>query len=73
VEITSGLEENQEVYVAQTTVGTSTNIMMPGGMGGVTVAPGGSGSGSGTRWRSDGSGGGSGSGNRSAGSGGPQP
>ncbi|PJJ27991.1 HlyD family efflux transporter periplasmic adaptor subunit [Lacrimispora celerecrescens] len=66
VEITSGLEENQEVYVAQTTVSTSTNIMMPGGMGGVNVGPGGSGSG--VRYRSEG--GGSGSGNRSTGSGG---
>ncbi len=68
VEITSGLEENQEVYVAQTTVGTSMNVMLPGGMGGINVGPGGSGSGSGVRYRSEG--GGSGSGNRSAGSGG---
>jgi HlyD family secretion protein len=68
VEITSGLEENQEVYVAQTTVGTSMNVVMPGGMGGINVGPGGSGSGSGVRYRSEG--GGSGSGNRSAGSGG---
>lgn len=73
VEITSGLEENQEVYVAQTTVGTSTNIMMPGGMGGVNVGPGGSGSGSGSgvRYRSEG--GGSGSGSRSTGNGDRQP
>jgi len=34
VEITSGLEENQEVYVAQTTVSTTTTTAMPGGMGG---------------------------------------
>jgi len=68
VEITSGLEENQEVYVAQTTVGTSMNVVMPGGMGGINVGPGGSGSGSGVRYRSEG--GGSGGGNRSAGSGG---
>lgn len=71
VEITSGLEENQEVYVAQSTVGTSTNIMMPGGMGGVNVGPGGSGSGSGVRYRSEG--GGSGSGSRSTGNGDRQP
>jgi HlyD family secretion protein len=68
VEITSGLEENQEVYVAQTTVGTSMNVVMPGGMGGINVGPGGSGSGSGVRYRSEG--GGSGSGNRNAGGGG---
>ncbi|WP_312425743.1 efflux RND transporter periplasmic adaptor subunit [Lacrimispora sp.] len=71
VEITSGLEENQEVYVAQSTVGTSMNVVLPGGMGGINVGPGGSGSGSGVRYRSEGggSGSGSGSGNRSAGSG----
>lgn len=73
VEITSGLEENQEVYVAQTTVGTSMNVVMPGGMGGVNVGPGGSGSGSGSgvRYRSEG--GGSGSGSRSTGNGDRQP
>ncbi len=39
VEITSGLEENQEVYVAETTVSTKQNVRLPGiggagGMGG---------------------------------------
>nr|WP_314463219.1 HlyD family efflux transporter periplasmic adaptor subunit [uncultured Clostridium sp.] len=34
VEITSGIEENQEVYVAQTTVSTSKTTGMQGGMGG---------------------------------------
>ncbi|MDF2886321.1 MAG: secretion protein HlyD family protein [Lacrimispora sp.] len=33
VEITSGLEENQEIYVAQTTVTTSKTTGMQGGMG----------------------------------------
>ncbi|MEY8352260.1 HlyD family efflux transporter periplasmic adaptor subunit [Lachnospiraceae bacterium 54-53] len=35
VEITSGLEENQEVYVAESTVSTTQDTMMPGGMGGM--------------------------------------
>ena len=58
VEIKSGLEENQEVYVAQTTVSNTNAVMMPGGMGGVNVNPGGGGSDG--RWRSGGSGSGSG-------------
>ncbi|ADL04734.1 efflux RND transporter periplasmic adaptor subunit [Lacrimispora saccharolytica] len=45
VEITSGLEENQEVYVAQSTVSNSQNIMIPGGMGGMGGGPAGGGSG----------------------------
>ena len=48
VEITSGLEENQEVYVAQTTVSTTTNTNMPGGMdGGMGGGPSGGPSGGG--------------------------
>jgi len=39
VEIASGLEENQEVYVAETTVSTSQDAMMPGGMGGMSGGP----------------------------------
>ncbi|WP_124068290.1 HlyD family efflux transporter periplasmic adaptor subunit [Clostridium sp. E02] len=35
VEITSGLEENEEVYVAESTVRTTQDTMMPGGIGGV--------------------------------------
>ncbi len=47
VEITSGLEENQEVYVAQSTVSNTQNVMMPGGMGGMDGGPGGGSSGGG--------------------------
>lgn len=47
VEITSGLEENQEVYVAQSTVSNTQNVMMPGGMGGMGGGPSGGGSGGG--------------------------
>lgn len=39
VEIVSGLEENQEVYVSETTVSTSKDTMMPGGMGGMGGGP----------------------------------
>ncbi|WP_333648766.1 HlyD family efflux transporter periplasmic adaptor subunit [Lacrimispora sp.] len=64
VEITSGLEEGQEVYVAQSTVTSSQNVMMPGGMG-----PGGE-----VRVRTGGSGGAgggnSGGGGRTGGTGG---
>lgn len=42
VEITSGLEENQVVYVADTTVSSTTNVRMPG-MGGMEGIPGGQG------------------------------
>lgn len=41
VEITSGLSENQEVYVAQTTVSTSKTTGMQGEMGGPPVGMGG--------------------------------
>ena len=73
VEITGGLEENQEVYVAQTTVTTTNSVMIPGGMGGIGAAPGDSGSGTRYRSGSGGSGGNSGSGGRSGNSGPPQP
>lgn len=55
VEIKSGLTEGQEVYVAQTSVSTTQNAEMPGGMGGMggmSGAPGGregSGGGGGNR------------------------
>jgi HlyD family secretion protein len=67
VEITSGLEENQEVYVAQTTVSnTSKNAGMPGEMGG---PPGGMG---GNMERTGRSGSGSGNNNNRGNSGGGQ-
>ncbi|GLC82841.1 efflux RND transporter periplasmic adaptor subunit [Lacrimispora brassicae] len=72
VEITGGLEENQEVYVTQTTVTTTNSVMIPGGMGGIGGDPGGSGSGTRYRSGSGGSGGNSGSGGRSGNSGPPQ-
>ena len=51
VEIVSGLEEGQEVYVAQSTVRSDTGYTGPGGMGGPGMGmPGGAGgSGGGTR------------------------
>lgn len=52
VEITSGLEENQEVYVAQTTVSTNKEVMMPGIMGGMGEGSGGHGYGGGSGKRS---------------------
>lgn len=61
VEITSGLEEDQVVYVADTTVSSTTNSQMPG-MGGMPGMQGGQGGGR------DGSGGGRGQG-RSTGQG----
>lgn len=61
VEITGGLEENQEVYVAQSTVSTTQDTMMPGGMGGMGGMGGGPGGGR--------SGGGGNAGGRSGGSG----
>lgn len=64
VEITSGLEENQEVYLAESTVTTNQNVMMPGGMGGI----GGPGSGGGGNWSGGGSGGNTRSGGSSGGS-----
>lgn len=68
VEIKTGLTEGEEVYVAKTSVSTTQNTMMPGGMGGMGgmgEGPGGGGSGGGGN-RSGGSGNG---GNRSGGSG----
>lgn len=62
VEITSGLEEDQEIYVAQSSVSTTQETMMPGGMSG---APGGGAPSGGGNYGGD-----SGGGNR--GSGGPQ-
>lgn len=65
VEITGGLEENQEVYLAQSTVTTNQAVMMPGGIGG----PGGG------IWNGGGNGGsrsGGNSGNRSGGNSGNQ-
>jgi HlyD family secretion protein len=50
VEIKTGLTEGEEVYVVKTSVSTTQNSMMPGGMGGVGgmgAGPGGGGSGSG--------------------------
>lgn len=67
VEITGGLSENQEVYVAQSTVSTTQDTMMPGGMGGMGGmggAPGGNGPGGG-RSGGGGNSGGSGGGPRS--------
>lgn len=68
VEIKTGLTEGEEVYVVKTSVSTTQNSMMPGGMGGMGGmggAPGGGGSGSGGNR----SGGSSNGGNRSGGSG----
>lgn len=68
VEIKTGLTEGEEVYVVKTSVSTTQNSMMPGGMGGMGGmggAPGGGGSGSGGNR----SGGSSGGGTRSGGSG----
>ncbi|RKD28187.1 HlyD family efflux transporter periplasmic adaptor subunit [Lacrimispora algidixylanolytica] len=65
VEIKTGLTEGEEVYVVKTSVSTTQNSMMPGGMGGMGGmggAPGGGGSGSGGN-RSGGSGSGGGPGN----------
>ncbi len=60
VEITEGLEEDQEVYVAQSTVSSTQNMMMPGGMGPGGDVPGRSGGGqnSGGGGRTGGTGGG---------------
>ena len=71
VEITGGLEENQEVYVAQSTVSNSPSIVIPGGMGGINVSPGGSGGGN--RSIGNGSGSGYGGGSRSTGNGSFKP
>ncbi len=47
VEIISGLEEGQEVYVSESSQSTNYNMMMPGGMGGPGGGPGGMGGGPG--------------------------
>jgi HlyD family secretion protein len=68
VEIKTGLTEGEEVYVVKTSVSTTQNSMMPGGMGGMGgmgAGPGGGSSGSGGNR----SGGSSNGGNRSGGSG----
>jgi HlyD family secretion protein len=65
VEIKTGLTEGEEVYVVETSVSTTQNSMMPGGMGGMGgmgAGPGGGDSGSGGT-RSGGSGSGGGPGN----------
>lgn len=41
VEIVSGLEEGQEVYVSESSQSSNYNMMMPGGMGGMGGGPGG--------------------------------
>lgn len=41
VEILSGLEEGQEVYVSESSQSSNYNMMMPGGMGGMGGGPGG--------------------------------
>lgn len=65
VEVTSGLEENQEVYVAQTTVSPTTITNMPGGMGGGRPSGGEGGPSSGGPSGGGGNGGGGGGGPRS--------
>lgn len=69
VEITSGLEENQVVYVADTTVSSTTNVRMPG-MEGMPGGQGGNRSGGMSGGQGGGSWGGNRGGSRSTGQGG---